>query len=266
MIKQRFSFLRRGRWGRALLLGGIDGYRRWLSGRGPFARVRCTFEATESCSAYGRRIASELTQSGDTVRALGLIRARLGRCGAAAVFRVDGNLGDLGDLAGLVWGPVYDESPEAIDTALAQARELPQTRLAILRARAAIADACAAPTELAQCRAYATQQARLLPRALVADAHIAVRTHLAWKRTRAKYLRWRLALGCTPLSGLLLAWAVLGPGVVSTLIASTSALAACGLLFTMLRAHLREGARAERLLAARAFIAQSDELSKSPLL
>jgi hypothetical protein len=37
----------------------LRSYRRRLSGRGPFAKVRCAFEGMETCSAYAERAVRE---------------------------------------------------------------------------------------------------------------------------------------------------------------------------------------------------------------
>ena len=98
-----------------MLLAAIRLYRRRLSGRGPFAKIRCTFEALESCSAYGERVAAV---SPSLVVALLRIRRRLRRCRHLSLYRLDG--GRLG------WGRDFDaalvseESARQLDEALAQ--------------------------------------------------------------------------------------------------------------------------------------------------
>ncbi|MCA9685398.1 MAG: membrane protein insertion efficiency factor YidD [Myxococcales bacterium] len=115
--------------GQRLLRAGISGYRRFLSGRGPLRRVRCTFEACESCSAFGLRACEE---ADGFMAALRRIRARLRRCGGAAVFRDDDGA--------LSWGLLYDE-PEDLPRALAEAGELAVSEAAILRMAARVARA-----------------------------------------------------------------------------------------------------------------------------
>src|SRR5690606_12105857 len=83
-------------------------YRRWLSGRGPLRKVRCSFAPDESCSAYGLRVARE-TCSART--AIARIARRLRRCRDAWLV-TDGRT--------LSWTPLHDRSPEEI-TALMQA-------------------------------------------------------------------------------------------------------------------------------------------------
>ena len=114
--------------GRRALAVAIAGYSRWLSGRGPLRRVRCTFHHGESCSAYGRRIAAE---AGGLWPALAAIRRRLHRCADASLYLLpDDALG---------WGPAYDRPLAPWLAELDRDRELPTTRDALLRARAAVA-------------------------------------------------------------------------------------------------------------------------------
>ena len=87
-----------------MLVGGIRAYRRWLSGRGPLRRVRCTFDAGhggESCSAFGLRAAEEAP--GVRV-ALGRIRRRIRRCGGVSLFALDAPDGTRA----LGWGHDHD--------------------------------------------------------------------------------------------------------------------------------------------------------------
>jgi putative component of membrane protein insertase Oxa1/YidC/SpoIIIJ protein YidD len=128
--------------GQTLLVGLIRFYRRFLSGRGPLRRVVCTFCRTESCSAYGLRIAREAATS--LPQALRLIRGRLRRCREASLFRFPDGWG---------WGECYD-APDAaeMETGLQQVHELPATTATVLWSAALIAqhrgdephaDACA---------------------------------------------------------------------------------------------------------------------------
>ena len=118
----------RGYLGRRALLAAIDGYRRWLSGRGPLRRVRCTFHHGETCSAYGRRIAAEAEGLGP---ALGRIRRRLHRCADAALYALPEDV--------LGWGPAYDRPLASWQGELERDRELPATRAALMGARTAVA-------------------------------------------------------------------------------------------------------------------------------
>ncbi|MCA9645201.1 MAG: hypothetical protein KC492_31135, partial [Myxococcales bacterium] len=112
----------------AALQLAIRGYRRWASGKGPFRRVRCSFEQTESCSAFGLRV-SEEAPSLDV--ALRLVRARIAACGEACLHvteRADRGGGD----AEVYWGPLYDRLEEpAVQELLSW--EQPSTRQALLR-------------------------------------------------------------------------------------------------------------------------------------
>ena len=113
-----------GRW---LLLAVVGFYRRKLSKRGPFAKVRCTFEGLESCSAYGERVAAE---SSPLVAVLRIYR-RLRRCHHLSLYRLDG--GRLG------WGRDYDatltsdEAVRRLDEALGRDGEGEAVRAAVMR-------------------------------------------------------------------------------------------------------------------------------------
>jgi putative component of membrane protein insertase Oxa1/YidC/SpoIIIJ protein YidD len=82
---------------RGLLREVIRFYRRRLSGRGPFARVRCTFSGLESCSAFAERVVAETPS---TLLAVRRIRRRLARCRDLSLYCLPG--GRLG------WGSGYD--------------------------------------------------------------------------------------------------------------------------------------------------------------
>lgn len=143
-------------------------YRRRLSGRGPLHRVRCTFERTESCSAYGLRATTTVARSAP--EAIRLIRARIRACGHSALYRIPlpapaptreptptGEPAQTSAPAsepapaptsagepaqqrhGLLWGEAFDQGMAAHDAALRAAGELPATRAAVLRAHALIA-------------------------------------------------------------------------------------------------------------------------------
>lgn len=122
--------------GRRLLATAIRAYQRFLSGRGPMKRVICTFMHTESCSAYGLRAAETLAHS--LPHALGLIRARIRMCGSATLYRLPHGA-HAGSAPGLVWGDAHDREPLDLEHALCAAGELPETRAAVLRARAMVA-------------------------------------------------------------------------------------------------------------------------------
>ncbi len=126
-----------------LLRVGVLGYRRWASGRGPLRRVRCTFEQTESCSAFGLRISRDAPNATIAVR---LIRRRLRACGDACVHLDSARSG-----ATLYWGPLYDRL-HAPATASLLAWELPDTQAAVARVESVVREPSAV---------------RLAPRALV---------------------------------------------------------------------------------------------------
>ncbi len=115
--------------GQDLLVGAILCYRRFLSGRGPLRSVVCTFCRSESCSAYGLRVAREAAAS--LPEALRLIRGRLRRCRQAALYRFPDGWG---------WGECHDErDPAALEGKLERAHELPVTLAAVLWSAALVA-------------------------------------------------------------------------------------------------------------------------------
>jgi len=122
---------------RRALLAGVRFYRRRLSGRGPFAGVRCTFAAQESCAAYAERILGE-TPSAWTD--LGRIRRRLVRCRHLSLYRLrEERLG---------WGKAYDQvlaceeqGVRQLDDLLAADGEGLPVRAAVHRATARVAHA-----------------------------------------------------------------------------------------------------------------------------
>ena len=74
-------------------------YRRYLSGRGPLSRTRCSFASEESCSAFGLRVA----QTASSLRgALSRIGRRLRRCREACL---------VTDGVRLRWAAVHDQPP-----------------------------------------------------------------------------------------------------------------------------------------------------------
>ncbi len=106
-------------------------YRRRLSGRGPLARVGCTFAHTESCSAYGLRVALEARSLLDAVW---LILARLRRCGTASLYEQPG---------GISWGEAFDDcDPADLDARLVTALETEKTRALMHRSAGLVAVRC----------------------------------------------------------------------------------------------------------------------------
>ncbi|HUQ01479.1 MAG TPA: hypothetical protein VM261_03240 [Kofleriaceae bacterium] len=127
---------------RALVLA-IRGYRRWISGRGPLRRVRCTFDhrasdrddgaATgESCSAFGLRAAME---SPSARVAWGRIRRRIQRCGEISLFALDAPDGTRA----LGWGADHDRSLAELHAELVADGEHALARAQVLSAREASA-------------------------------------------------------------------------------------------------------------------------------
>ncbi|GAB4515849.1 MAG: hypothetical protein Tsb0020_34510 [Haliangiales bacterium] len=223
------------RW---LLVAAIRGYRRWLSGRGPLRAVRCSFERSESCSAYGLRVARD---SPSALAAARQIRARIRRCGQASLYRVDG---------ALTWGDIYDRAPDALFDALARARELPVTQAAVMRARAQVAGASGHDADRA--RALSLAQAAQSAAPSAPRAQVVVRSQRGLERTLRRQRNARLLRAMTPLCALvaLTGWLSLLP-----------ALLALALAVRAVRAHARAHQRIDRIIAARAFSATSGPLS-----
>jgi putative component of membrane protein insertase Oxa1/YidC/SpoIIIJ protein YidD len=158
---------RGGDLGQRLLLALIAGYRRFLSGRGPLRRVRCTFHRTESCSTYGLRCVHEAEHLWS---ALVLIWLRLRRCGRASLYR---------DGRELLWDDYYDRPYQAIAGELERSRERPSTVSAVLGSRLRVAR-------------YRGE--RLLP-SQTHDGNTLVRTAAVLDHKRGK--AWRSSLACS---------------------------------------------------------------------
>ncbi len=131
---------------RALILRGVllflvRFYRRRLSGRGPLARVRCTFAGMESCAAFAERI---LIETPSTLQAVRRILRRLSRCRHLSLYRLpSGRLG---------WGSDYDavltassplEGARRLENSLAEDGEGGSVRAAVHRAAALVTVAAA---------------------------------------------------------------------------------------------------------------------------
>lgn len=204
---------------RTLLILGVRGYRRFLSGRGPLARVRCSFARSESCSAYGLRVA---TESQGTMEALRLIRQRLSRCGSASLYR------SRDDLA---FGELYDDlDPDRFYAALAAARESPESVALVARGAA-------------QCALLVGRQDLARQHARRAGGGTAMPPLRDARRVRTAW-RWRLLVRLS-LPGLCIGlWPVCGPWSVAPVILLGPLL---------LLDHLRRVQRLERLLCLCSF-------------
>ncbi len=177
------------RWVRSRLTDAIVAYRRHVSGRGPLRAVRCSFAATESCSAYGLRIA---TTPGRSLReTVARIRGRLRRCHDSCVY-VTGE-------GALRWGADFDDLA-TVDARARAAEELPRTRGALLRAAIAVARHRGGP---ALQRLHAQLRRLHLPRE--ATERLPLRNGDAYVRARGVGVMTRLALGFA--LALALAWA-----------------------------------------------------------
>jgi putative component of membrane protein insertase Oxa1/YidC/SpoIIIJ protein YidD len=167
--------------GLLLLLGAIWIYRRFLSGKGPLARVACTFRGTESCSTFGLRAVRESRSVG---RAIERIAARLRSCGDASLFVTPDRT--------LTWGRAYDEDPIALDAKLAARGESPETRAQIFEGHAIVAARSGDAERAKMCRRRARELA-------------AGRPHLALRRAGrpGRVLGCRLGLRLAMLAALL---------------------------------------------------------------
>jgi hypothetical protein len=124
---------------RAALLAAIGFYRRRLSGRGPFARCRCTFGQLESCSAFGERTAREAPSTPAAVRR---IVRRLVRCRDLSLFHLeDGGLGGGRGYDALLRAVGPAAAVRALDGALVRDGESSAVRAAVGRAVALVAAA-----------------------------------------------------------------------------------------------------------------------------
>jgi len=105
----------------------ILAYRRWLSGRGPLRKVRCSFAHAESCSAYGLRATAEAATARE---AIGRIMRRLGRCRDACL---------LGDGRTLSWAALHDRPIDEIAAELRRDGEREPAIARMLGTRRAVA-------------------------------------------------------------------------------------------------------------------------------
>jgi putative component of membrane protein insertase Oxa1/YidC/SpoIIIJ protein YidD len=193
---------------RALVLA-IRGYRRWVSGRGPLRRVRCTFDhgdhgGGESCSAFGLRAALEAP--GARV-AWGRIRRRIHRCGETSLFALDAPDGTRA----LGWGADHDRPLDELHAELvadgeraAACAQVLSAREVAARWRGDLADVVAARArrgDLAPVR----PPLRAMPRlALLARA-------LGWRVLAATLVVAGAAIAIAPLAGAALAALALLP-------------------------------------------------------
>jgi putative component of membrane protein insertase Oxa1/YidC/SpoIIIJ protein YidD len=128
---------------RRVLLAGIRFYRRRLSGRGPFRRVRCTFEGLESCSAFAERIVQETPSAWTAMRR---ILRRLRRCRHLSLYQLkDGKLGWGSDYDTALGGVCVEEAARQMDSALAADGEGTRVRASVVRATALVAAAAGSP-------------------------------------------------------------------------------------------------------------------------
>lgn len=219
--------------GQRTLARAIRAYRRLASGRGPFRRVVCTFGHTESCSAYGLRVADEVARS--LPQALALIRGRLRRCGSAALYRVPAGSDAT---PGLLWGEALDRDPAELDAELDAAGERDDTRALVLRARAMVARYSGDPGvmqhSLSRARALASERSGLVVRRGAGLLH-AQYQRLCGRIAAAVLLQGALVIGAP-------AWLAAVCGVI-----------VAGLAWQWSRYCIRRARRIDRLLAASRF-------------
>ncbi len=131
---------------RRVLLAGIRFYRRHLSGRGPFRRVRCTFAGLESCSAFDERIVQETPSAWTAMRC---IFRRLRRCRRLSLYQLkDGKLGWGSDYDAALGGVSVEEAARQMGSALAADGEGTRVRMSVVEATvlvATVARSSAAP-------------------------------------------------------------------------------------------------------------------------
>ncbi len=225
------SSRRNGYVGQRILLWMIAFYRKWLSGRGPFRSVRCTFEHTESCSSYGLRVAQNGSALLPVIR---LIVRRLQCCERASLYRIDGTL---------VWERLYDQydTPAELERYLVQSQELTSTRSAVLQALAWIARF--------QGNRKVQRQCQPLRRSLPVSQRLILRNALGFRRSLRRKLAVRVTLAMVPLLAALCFtsawWILVGLAVTSMLVLSTWV------------AQSRRYRRIEQIIAASQFIVPS---------
>lgn len=157
-----------------LLLWWILFYRRWISGRGPMRRVRCTFHHGETCSAFGLRAAREAPSFRV---AWGRIRRRTRRCRNASIY----DCSPPGGPRALGWGSDHDRPLDELLAELSADDERPEARATVLAARLAVARFRGDLIDLAQVAPH---------RALLPPAQIVLR-NAARERERAWLPRLR---------------------------------------------------------------------------
>ncbi len=214
-----------------VLAAAIGGYRRWLSGRGPLRRVRCTFHAGESCSSFGLRAAREAPSA---PAAWGRIRRRLRRCRDASLFALTAADGSRA----LGWGADHERPLDELCAELAADGE----------AAAACATVLAARELVARWRGDVVEVVELAPRRRgLPPAQVALR-HPPPPRRVARALTWRVALA----SIVVPAAALVSPGPAIALAA-----AAAFMLIGSARGHLARWSRLRHQAGAAALRAYS---------
>lgn len=212
---------------RRVVAAAIAGYRRWLSGRGPLARVRCTFHHGQSCSAFGLRAVDEAP---GTWAALGRIRRRLRRCGASSIHA----LTDPEGRRALGWGPDHDRPLGELCAELTADGEHPADVAAVLAAREVVARWRGDVTEVAAL----ARLRRGLPR-----AQVLVRPPPSPRGT-AVALAGRAALAALVIAGA----AALAPTIVAVAVAAVATLGLTATARARIDRHARLAAQARAAL------------------
>jgi putative component of membrane protein insertase Oxa1/YidC/SpoIIIJ protein YidD len=218
--------------GTRLLAAAIRGYRRWLSGRGPLRRVRCTFAHGESCSTFGLRAAHEAP---DAWTALGRIRRRLRRCGGASVFALSAPDGSRA----LGWGDDHERPLDELCAELDADGERPVDRATVLAGRELVSRWRG---DLGDVAALAARR-RALP-----HAHVILRRPPAAGRMAAA-LAWRALLALVAVAT---AWWLAGWVAPSAAPIAAAAVAATSLLGLGAKAHGHAARHAHLAAQARA--------------
>lgn len=160
-----------------MLVGGIRGYRQWLSGKGPLRRVRCTFDdgqGGESCSAFGLRAAREAPSARV---ALGRIRRRIRRCGGVALFALDAPDGTRA----LGWGDDHDRPLAELHADLVADGEHEAARSLVLSSREVAARWRGDLADIAGARALRGDAAPLRPALRSPPSLTLLARALAWR-------------------------------------------------------------------------------------
>jgi putative component of membrane protein insertase Oxa1/YidC/SpoIIIJ protein YidD len=184
------------------LVTGIRAYRRWVSGRGPLRRVRCTFHDSESCSAFGLRAAREAP--GARV-AWGRIRRRIRRCADASLFALDAP----DATRALGWGADHDRPLAELHAELVADGEGEHARVQVLSAREGAARWRGDLADVAGVRGLRGEAAPIRPRLRPLPSLALLARALGWRVVVASTIVAAVATRSTALALTLAALALL---------------------------------------------------------